>query len=168
MENTESKARGQMQPFTKADVGVIRSKLTGRGTTRDLALFETAISTMLRGSDLVRLTVADVTDRDGNVVRTFQARQKKTGKPVPLHLSQAAREALARHIRQHRLTPTSYLFQRDDRAAGNSAAAITDHHVSIARQAWADLAGYTDTTRFSGHSTRRTKAVGDLSRDARY
>ncbi len=96
-----------MQPFTKADVGVIRSKLVARGNSRDLALFETAISSMLRGSDLVRLTVADVTDRDGNVVPTMQTRQKKTGQPVSVHLSQNAREALAAHIARHRLTPTS-------------------------------------------------------------
>ena len=159
MENHNSKARGPMQPFTKADVGIIRAKLAARNNTRDLALFETAISTMLRGSDLVRLTVADVTDRDGNVVGTFQARQKKTGKPVPLHLSQAAREALARHIAQHRLTPTLCLFQRDDRAAGiTSAAPITTTTYRSLVKRWADLAGYTDTTRFSGHSTRRTKA----------
>ena len=158
MENQNTKARGPMQPFTKADVGVIRAKLAARDNTRDLALFETAISTMLRGSDLVRLTVADVTDRDGNVVGTFQTRQKKTGKPVPLHLSQAAREALATHIAQHRLTPTACLFQRDDRAAGNSAAPITTTTYRSLVKRWADLAGYTDTTRFTGHSTRRTKA----------
>ncbi len=159
MGKQNSKASGSMQPFTKADVVSSAPKLATRGNTRDLALFETAISTMLRGSDLVRLTVADVADREGNVVGTFQTRQKKTGKPVPLHLSQTAREALAAHIAQHRYIPTAFLFQRDDRAAGNSAAAITTTTYRSLVKYFADLAGYIDTRKFSGHSTRRTKAT---------
>ena len=55
----------------------------------------------------------------------MQTRQKKTGQTVSVHLSQNAREALAAHIVRHRLTSTSFLFQRDDRAAGISSAAIT-------------------------------------------
>ena len=158
LENNKEKARGPMQPFTKQDVGVIRSKLGLLHNSRDLALFETAISSMLRGSDLVRLTVAEVTDRDGNVVSTMQTRQKKTGRPVSVHLSQNARHALAAHIVRHRLTPASCLFQRDDRAAGTSSSPITTTTYRSIVKRWADLAGYTDTRRFSGHSTRRTKA----------
>lgn len=157
MEN-KSKARGQMQPFTKSDVGVIREKLSQTGDTRELALFETAISTMLRGSDLVRLTVAEVTDRDGSILQTVQTQQKKTGQTVFVHLSKTAREALAMHAARHMLSHDAYLFRRKDRAAGTSSEPITTTTYRSMVKRWADLAGYADTRKFSGHSTRRTKA----------
>ncbi|WP_409560034.1 tyrosine-type recombinase/integrase [Hyphomicrobium sp. MC8b] len=159
MEKQKTKARGQMRPFSKADVAVIRSKLSLKGSSRDLALFEMAISTMLRASDLVRMTVADVTDTSGAVVRSFSTQQRKTGRTVPVHLSDAARAALSRHIAAEGLPSSAYLFQRHDRAAGRTGAAITPTTFRTLVKYFADLAGYTDHSTFSGHSTRRTKAA---------
>lgn len=158
MRETKTKARGQMRPFTKADVGVIREKLSRRGNSRDVALFETAISSMLRASDLLALKVGDVTDRSGAVVESFTARQKKSGKPVPVYLSVAARTALAAHIAEHRLPNAAFLFRRDDRASRLSQAPLSTTSYRTLVKTFADLAGYTDTAKFSGHSTRRTKA----------
>lgn len=158
MRETKTKARGQMRPFTKADVGVIREKLSRRGNSRDVALFETAISSMLRASDLLALKVGDVTDR-GAVVESFTARQKKSGKPVPVYLSVAARTALAAHIAEHRLSNAAFLFRRGDRAGRLSQAPLSTTSYRTLVKTFADLAGYTDTAKFSGHSTRRTKAA---------
>jgi integrase len=158
MARTKTKARGQMRPFTKADVGVIRSKLALRGNSRDVALFETAISSMLRASDLLVLKVGDVVDQTGSVVESFTAQQKKSGKPVPVHLSLAARTALTAHVAQHRLSASSFLFRRCDRAGRLREAPLSTTAYRMLVKMFADLAGYTDTTKFSGHSTRRTKA----------
>jgi len=158
MRLTKTKARGQMRPFTKVDVGVIREKLVARGNSRDTALFETAISSMLRASDLLALKVSDVTDLTGAVVENFTARQKKSGKPVPVYLSAAARSALAAHITRHRLSGSSFLFRRSDRAGRLNEAPLSTTAYRALVKMFADLAGYTDTSKFSGHSTRRTKA----------
>jgi hypothetical protein len=49
----KDKAVGQMAPFTAEQASVIRSLLTTEGKIRDLALFNTALDTMLRASDLL-------------------------------------------------------------------------------------------------------------------
>jgi hypothetical protein len=44
-----------MAPFTPEHAGVIRPLLTAEGRIRDLALFNTALDTMRRASDLLPL-----------------------------------------------------------------------------------------------------------------
>src|ERR1700730_2490033 len=58
---------GKRDGFTPAQVKRIRGLLTDHGVPklRDLALFATAIDTMLHGQDLLHLTVRDVQRRDG-------------------------------------------------------------------------------------------------------
>lgn len=73
----KDKAVGQMAPFTAEQASVIRSLLTTEGKIRDLALFNTALDTMLRASDLLPLRVIDVTDHNGDVVHEFTIKQKK-------------------------------------------------------------------------------------------
>jgi hypothetical protein len=51
---------GQKRPLKPKDVWAIRVRLQLRGRKRDLALFNVAIDSKLRGCDLVRLQVDDV------------------------------------------------------------------------------------------------------------
>ncbi len=148
--------RGQMQPFSAADVQAIRAKLAQKGNARDRALLEVSISTMLRASDLLRLTVADVTGPQGNPADAAVVRQKKTGKAVTAPLSERAQQSIAALITADNLKPGDYLF----RSVSNHAkpgAPLTPTAFRTLVKRWADLAGYTDTSRFSGHSTRRTR-----------
>lgn len=149
--------RGQMQPFTRDDVATIRDKLSAKQSTRDLALFETAISTLLRASDLVTLKVADVTGTNGDIADVATVKQKKTGALNVVPLTQAARTALAAHIAQRGLEPSAYLFTNASNS-GIGRPLSTTAFRALAK-AWADVAGYTDTKRFSGHSLRRTRAA---------
>ena len=57
---------GQRHPFSRSDVGRIKKLLAKRGDAglRDLAMFSTAIDTMLRAPDLLGLTVKDVRKRN--------------------------------------------------------------------------------------------------------
>ncbi len=57
----KGKAVGQKAPFTPEQVYIIRQLLHAEGHLRDLALFNTAIDTLLRASDLLTLKVEDVT-----------------------------------------------------------------------------------------------------------
>lgn len=160
MTDTKTKARGQMQPFSEADVKTIRTKLAAKNNRRDAALFETGLSTMLRGSDLLALTVADVLDKTGAVAPSVAIRaQRKTDRPVTVQLSGEARKALAAMIQGDAMSATSPLFCRDDRAAGHKVSALTTTSFRTMVKTWADLAGYSDASRFSGHSMRRTRAT---------
>lgn len=51
---------GQKRPLLPKHVWAIRVRLELANTVRDLALFNTAIDSKLRGCDLVKLKVADV------------------------------------------------------------------------------------------------------------
>ena len=60
---------GKRDGFTPDQVKRIRGLLADRGVPglRDLALFSTAIDTMLHGQDLLALVVGDVQRRDGRL-----------------------------------------------------------------------------------------------------
>src|SRR4029077_674312 len=67
--------RGQMQPFEPADLTTIRGRLKKAGAARDMALLNVGVDTMLRASDLVRLSVDKLRDHRGDIVRDFAVRQ---------------------------------------------------------------------------------------------
>jgi integrase len=146
-----------MAPFSREDVAAIRRKLQARGATRDLALFETAVSTLLRASDVVRLTVAAVTHPNGGVADVATVAQTKTGRTTTVPLTGAARGALEAHISEKKLAPSAYIFSNASNS-GQGKPLSTTAFRTLSKQ-WADLAGYTDTQRFSGHSLRRTRAA---------
>ena len=91
----KGKSVGQMAPFTPDQVQVIRSLLQTEGKVRDLALFNVGIDTMLRASDLLALTVADVTDHQGIIVSEIQIRQQKTNHGHRVALSPGTQESVA-------------------------------------------------------------------------
>jgi integrase len=66
---------GQRRPFTPREIQAIRYALEQENNARDLALFNTAIDTMLRASDLLALKVEDVTDH--KVSTTQQRRHRR-------------------------------------------------------------------------------------------
>lgn len=76
---------GPKPPFKLEHIGAIGTRLQHEGPTRDLALFNTAIDSKLRGCDLIRLRVADVHLGDGVRLRTTIV-QQKTGRLVPFEL----------------------------------------------------------------------------------
>jgi hypothetical protein len=69
--------RGQAAPAAETR---IRTKLQIEQRTRDLAMFNLAIDSKLRGCDVVALKVDDVAPNGYAIDRTT-VRQKKTGKP---------------------------------------------------------------------------------------
>src|SRR5205809_7979507 len=77
----KGKLIGAKPPLRPKHVWAIRSKLQVEGRTRDLAMFNLAIDSKLRGCDLVSLKVDDVAPH-GHAVDRGTVRQKKTGRPV--------------------------------------------------------------------------------------
>ena len=76
----KGKLIGAKPPLRQKHVSAIRTKLQIEQRTRDLALFNLAIDSKLRGCDVVALKVEDVAPNSYSCDRAT-VRQKKTGRP---------------------------------------------------------------------------------------
>ncbi len=150
------KAVGQMTPFTPEQAQVIRSLLRTEKKFRDLALFNVGLDTMLRASDLLPLTMADVTDHNGDVVSEINIRQKKTNRGHLVALSEDTRESLADWILHSGKRSDDCLWT----SIGNRKTRLhltREQYANLVKQ-WAYLARL-DPKRHSTHSIRRTKSA---------
>lgn len=147
-----AKAVGQKAPFIPEQVHIIRQLLHAEGHLRDLALFNTAIDTLLRASDLLSLKVEDVTDHHGAVVEECTVRQQKTQAAHTVLLLEHSRHALAQWIAASTKQPWHYLFTAQGKMMPMS-------RVSYSKlvKKWATYARL-DPRKYSTHSLRRTKS----------
>jgi integrase len=131
----------------------IRTKMQMAGRTRDLAMFNLAIDSKLRGCDVVAVRVDDVAPH-GYAVDRATVRQKKTGRPVRFELTDQTRQAINAYIAEAGKKPGGYLVT-GRRGPGEClttrqyARLVSEWLVSI------DL----DPLKFATHSLRRTKAT---------
>jgi len=144
-----------MRPLSREQVQTIRRLLEAEDNLRDLALFSTAIDTMLRGVDLLALTVADVTDHEGRIRDEFVVRQQKTGKGTLVSLTPDTRKVLAQWIAASRKFPWMPLFTR---LRGDPDQAISTWQYRMLVKKWVGFARL-DPAVYSSHSLRRTKAA---------
>jgi hypothetical protein len=77
----KGKITGPKPPLRLGHVWAIRANLQLAKRMRDLAMFNLAIDSKLRGCDLVALNVGDVAP-NGYAIDRANVRQKKTGRPV--------------------------------------------------------------------------------------
>ena len=82
----KGKLTGQKPPLQPKHVWAIRTRLQLAEAKRDLALFNLAIDSKLRGCDLVSLRVEDVAPH-GYAIERATVRQKKTSRPVRFELT---------------------------------------------------------------------------------
>jgi integrase len=75
----------------------IRVRLQVDRRIRDLALFDLAIDSKLRGCDVVALRVGDVVSA-GSMRRRAIVLQQKTGRPVQFELTDQTRQSIARWL----------------------------------------------------------------------
>jgi integrase len=103
---------GKRDGFTPDQVKRIRGLLADRGVRgfRDLALFSTAIDTMLHGQDLLPLVVGDVQSRDGSIHQVIEVARARGMPPVRCALSRASTKALQKWITASHKKRTDYLF----------------------------------------------------------
>src|SRR6201990_2648652 len=88
----KGKLTGAKPPLQPKHVWSIRTKLQIEGHVRDLAMFNLAIDSKLRGCDVVTIKVEDVA-ANGYAANRATVRQKKTGRPVRFELSEQTRQA---------------------------------------------------------------------------
>ena len=89
----KGKLIGAKPPLRPKHVWSIRTKLQVEGRTRDLAMFNLAIDSKLRGCDVVALKVGDVAP-NGYAIDRATVRQRKTGRPVKFELTEQTRQAI--------------------------------------------------------------------------
>ena len=89
----KGKLIGAKPPLRPNQVWSIRTRLLIERRTRDLALFNLAIDSKLRGCDIVALRVEDVAP-NGYAADRATVRQKKTRRPVKFELTDQTRQAV--------------------------------------------------------------------------
>jgi len=149
----KGKLIGAKPPLRPKHVWSIRTKLQVEGRTRDLAMFNLAIDSKLRGCDVVALKVEDIAP-SGYTVDRATVRQKKTGRPVRFELTEQTRQAVDDYIRGASKKPGEFLFT-GRRGAGRS---ITPRQYARLVSDWIGTVGL-DAKLFGTHSLRRTKAT---------
>jgi hypothetical protein len=82
----KDKIVGAKPPLRPSHVWSIRTKLQMEGRKRDLALFNLAIDSKLRGCDVLAVRVDDVA-ASGHAMDRATIRQRKTGRPVRFELT---------------------------------------------------------------------------------
>jgi integrase len=148
---------GKKDGFTPDQVKRIRGLLAGRGVPglRDLALFSTAIDTMLHGQDLLALVVGDVQRRDGSIRPVIEVARAGGMPPVRCALSKACTKALEQWITTSGKKRADYLFPRR-RAGGHDP--MGRRQLSRLLKLWVVEAGL-EPSDYSVESLRRTKAL---------
>src|SRR5438552_7726520 len=90
----KGKLLGQKPPLKLKEIWAIRIRLQLDHRTRELALFNLAIDSKLRGCDLVALRVHDVVHGIRMASRAI-VMQKKTQRPVQIEITEQTRGAVA-------------------------------------------------------------------------
>jgi integrase len=149
----KGKLVGQKAPLKPRDIWAIRVRLEMTDRKRELALFNLAIDSKLRGCDLVQLRVRDVAHGDRIAARTI-IMQQKTQRPVQFEISEPTRKSVYAWIRHAALRGEDYLFPSRLRVSP---------HLSIRQYARIVEACVTeiglDAAAYGTHTMRRTKAA---------
>ena len=149
----KGKLIGQKLPLSMQEIWSIRMRLQSIGNKRDLALFNLAIDSKLRASDLLSLRVSDVAS--GNEVQSRAIiRQKKTKRPVRFEITPRTRKSVEDSMEARSLNGSDCLFPSRRR---NSPHLSLRQYTRIV-ESWVSSIGL-DPTAYGTHSMRRTKAT---------
>ena len=149
----KGKLIGQKPPLKLKEVWAIRIRLQLAHRHRDLALFNLALNSKLRGCDLVKIRVRDIA-QGTRVSNRGIVMQQKTHRPVQFEITEETRESLTNWIARNSLLPEDVLFKSRFKSS---------EHLSTRQYArivagWAAEIGL-DPTKYGTHSLRRTKAT---------
>jgi len=121
------------------------------GRRHDLAMFNLAIDSKLRGCDLVRLKIDDVSASEAVRDRATVI-QKKTGRPVQFEITEQTSAAVRQWLAALDAREGRYLFPSRLRGKPHLS---TRQYARIVHR-WAERAGL-DSSAYGTHSLRRTK-----------
>jgi integrase len=146
----KGKLIGQKPPLRPKHVWSIRTRLQMERRTRDLAMYNLAIDSKLRGCDVVALRVEDVAP-SGYAVDRATVRQKR---PVRFELTEQTRQAVDDYIKAAGKKPGEFLFS----GRGDNNRCMTTRQYARLVSNWLAAIGL-DPHFFATHSLRRTKAT---------
>lgn len=144
---------GQKPPLKLKEVWAIRTHLQMKKKVRDLALFNLAIDSKLRGCDLVRLKVNNIA-HGKQMLNRSTILQHKTKIPVQFEITEPTRNTLKSWIDKAKLTFDDYLFPSRFKAYPHLS---TRQYARIVKN-WVKMIGL-DPDLYGTHSMRRTKAT---------
>ena len=149
----KGKLIGQKSPLKPQQVWAIRVRLQLADKKRDLALFNLAIDSKLRGCDLLRLKVSDI--RMGDEIRSrAKIVQSKTGNAVQFEITKQTREAIEDWCIQKALDHHDWLFP----SRKNHSRHLSTRQYSRLVEDWIKSIGLSRSS-YATHSMRRTKAT---------
>ena len=105
----KGKLVGQKAPLKPQHIWGIRIHLQMANNTRELALFNLAIDSKLRGCDLVKLKVSDIS-QGGEIQSRAQVFQQKTQRPVKFEITKPTREVVTQWVSDAHLKSWECLF----------------------------------------------------------
>ncbi|WP_045836577.1 tyrosine-type recombinase/integrase [Hyphomicrobium sp. 99] len=149
----KGKMIGAKPPLRPGHVWSIRTKLQIEERKRDLALFNLAIDSKLRGCDLVAVRLDDV-GPSGYAMDRATIQEKKTGRPVRFELTDQTRLAIDDYLRLTGRKSGQVLFA----GRGDGQHGLTTRQYARLVHDWVASIGL-DPAKFGTHSLRRTKAV---------
>lgn len=144
---------GQKRPLMPKHVWAIRVRLEIAENHRDLALFNLAIDSKLRGYDLVKLKVADIYASD-QVKERASIAQSKIQRSVRFEITEGTRKSILRWMEGPLMVGSEYLWS-----------GRFHERLHISTRQYARLVGewvksiVLDPTSFGTHSMRRTKVT---------
>jgi integrase len=144
---------GQKLPLRLKEIWAIRIRLQLAKRARELALFNLAIDSKLRGCDLVRLRVCDV-NQGNRVAQRAMVLQRKTQRPVQFELTEQTRDSVGAWVAKAQLQPEQCLFKSRLRASPH----LSARQYSRIVDQWVESIGL-DAASYGTHSMRRTKAT---------
>jgi integrase len=149
----KGKLPGAKPPLKPSHVWSIRTRLQLDRRTRDLALFNLAIDSKLRGCDVVAIRVEDVAP-NGYTLDRATVRQRKTGRPVRFEITEQTRQAIDHYLKLMGRGPGQFLFAG---RRGETRSLTTRQYARLVGE-WIASIGL-DPLKFGTHSLRRTKAT---------
>src|SRR4051794_27902415 len=144
---------GQKPPLKIKEVWAIRVRLQLAERSRDLALFNLAIDSKLRGCDVVKVGVEDVL-LSGTLRSRASVVQQKTGKPVTFEITEQSRSAIQGWLHQLGGRQRGPLFP----SCVNPKRSISTRQYARLVDSWVASIGL-DPSAYGTHSLRRTKAT---------
>lgn len=142
---------GAKLPLRAMHVWTIRVRLQIAQRVRDLALFDIALDSKLRGCDVVSLRLADISAA-GALRRRATIIQQKTGRPVQFEITEQTRRSLSNWLTRRRGEPDGWLFPSRMNPAFHLS---TRQYIRLVKR-WVALIGL-EPAAYGTHSLRRTK-----------
>lgn len=142
---------GAKLPLRPMHVWGVRVRLQVQRRVRDLALFDVALDSKLRGCDIVSLRIGDVYAAGAPRKRGLVI-QQKTGRPVQFEITEQARRSIVAWLACRDGDLSDWLFP----SRVNPSRHLSTRQYSRLLKQWIELIGL-EPSGYGTHSIRRTK-----------